>query len=187
MGSGCTLEVDQSIGSGCYWGFAMSARQRRYVRRGAAIGALTVGLALMTACGGGGGSSSTKSQTVESESGTSSATSADADKGKIDAKAMEATFREQLGGKPIKSMCDANYTHWACFYNGVKAEPGYLRIDLSTDADAPDPDEMAAKAGRAWFNFLACKYPDLTTIVVQINGIDHNVYRRDTAADKINC
>ncbi len=98
---------------------------------------------------------------------------------------MEKAFKAQLVGRPIKSMCDAAYTHWACFYDGVEAGPSYLRVNLNTDGGRDDAEEMAERAGTHWFNFIACDFPKLSTIVVRINGIDHNVYRKDTNADML--
>lgn len=114
-------------------------------------------------------------------------TPANKPKTSIDAAAMEAAFKANLGGDPITSMCDAAYTHWACFYDGVEAGPTYLRVKLTTDGGRTDADAMAKSAGSHWFNFIGCEYPELDTIVVTINGIDHNVYRKDTNADSIKC
>lgn len=104
----------------------------------------------------------------------------------IDAAGMESAFIEGMGGQPIKSMCDPGFTHWACFYDGVQAGSGYLEVDLSTPGGM-DEDELAMQTGSHWFNFIHCQYPELKTIVVTINGIDHNVFRSDTRADSISC
>ena len=89
-------------------------------------------------------SDATASTTTSSESG-------------IDAEGMAATFKESLGGQPINSLCDPGVTNWSCFYDGVEPGSSYLRVKLTTDNGASDPDAMADTAGRAWFNFLACK------------------------------
>lgn len=104
-----------------------------------------------------------------------------------DAATVEGVFLEQLGGREIKDMCDSAYTHWGCFYEGVATTPGYLQVDLATDGgwSRADLDELATSTGRHWFNFIGCDYPDLDTIVVTINGIDHNTYRRQFSS--INC
>jgi hypothetical protein len=109
---------------------------------------------------------------------------------KVDASAMEKAFLTHLannGVQSIKDMCDAAYTHWSCFYKGVADGPGYLRVNLLTDGGWPaaDLDAMANQAGRHWFNFIGCDFTDLTTIVVNINGLDHNVFRSDTNADAL--
>jgi hypothetical protein len=87
----------------------------------------------------------------------------------------------------IADMCDAAYTHWACFYDGAEDGAGYLRLDLTTDGgwSEGDLDDMAAQAGRHWFNFVGCDFPQLDTIVVSVNGGDRNVYRSDTMADSL--
>ena len=100
----------------------------------------------------------------------------------IDAKAIEKQFLTSLENnfvEDIASMCDAAYTHWSCFYDGVQAGSTYLRINLTTDGGWPSSDieDMAQQTGRHWFNFIGCDFPDLTTIVVNINGVDHNVFR----------
>ena len=110
----------------------------------------------------------------------------------IDAQAMEAAFIAGLD-HPITDMCastmdDPTWTsgpHWACFYDGVEAAPGFLRINLTTDGGyAPEElVEMANDTGRAWFNFIGCEFPNLDMIVVTINGLDHNVPRSSTKAD----
>lgn len=106
----------------------------------------------------------------------------------VDAAAIEAKFNEHLHNNFIESvdgMCDDAYTHWACFYDGVQGAPGYLRILLSTDGGWSESElsEMADATGRHWFNFIGCDFPDLDTIVVTINGLDHNVFRSETNAD----
>lgn len=108
----------------------------------------------------------------------------------IDADAIEAKFKEHLQANfvdEISDMCDESYTHWACFYDGVESPSSYLNVILTTDGGWPDSglEEMAASAGRHWFNFIGCDYPNLNTIVVTINGLDHNVFRSDTAADTL--
>jgi hypothetical protein len=67
----------------------------------------------------------------------------------------------------------------------VSSAPGFLRINLTTDGgwSADDLTSMANQAGLAWFNFVGCDFPNLSTIVVTINGIDHNVFRSDSAAN----
>ena len=108
----------------------------------------------------------------------------------VDAGAMEKAFLAHLannGVQSIKGMCDAAYTHWSCFYTGVTDGPGFLRVNLLTDGgwSAADLAAMANQAGLAWFNFIGCDFPNLTTIVVTINGLDHNVFRSDTNADAL--
>lgn len=106
----------------------------------------------------------------------------------LDASAIEKAYLGHLannGISSIKSMCDANHTDWSCFYDGVSSAPGFLRINLTTDGgwSADDLTSMANQAGLAWFNFVGCDFPNLSTIVVTINGIDHNVFRSDSAAN----
>jgi hypothetical protein len=106
----------------------------------------------------------------------------------LDASAIEKAFLAQLaenGLNSIKAMCDPAYTRWSCFYEGVSNYGGYLRVSLVTDGgwSAADLDTMADQAGKAWFNFIGCEFPNLQIIVVTINGIDHNVSRSGTEAD----
>jgi hypothetical protein len=107
---------------------------------------------------------------------------------KVDASAMEKAYLAHLannGVQSIKAMCDAEYTEWSCFYEGVSDGPGFLRVNLQTDGGWPAGglDTMANQAGRAWFNFIGCQFPNLTMIVVTINGLDHNIPRSETNAD----
>ncbi|MFD6699829.1 MULTISPECIES: hypothetical protein [unclassified Microbacterium] len=104
----------------------------------------------------------------------------------IDAAAIEAKFNEHLHNNFIESihdMCDAAYTHWACFYDGVESGSGFLRINLSTDGGWTNTAlrKVADSAGRHWFNFIGCDYPDLSMIVVTVNGLDYNVARPASA------
>jgi hypothetical protein len=103
---------------------------------------------------------------------------------------MEKAYLAHLadnGVQSIKDMCDAAYTQWSCFYTGVSGGPGFLQVNLAPDGgfSAAALDMMADQAGRAWFNFIGCDFPDLTSIVVTINGLDHNVFRSDTGADAL--
>lgn len=178
---------------------AFSSRYKQQRRWLIAAAVVTVAALVVTGCASNGGDKATG---ASSSSGTApesspaqktttpSPTSSKKSKkpaSEIDAKAMEKAFRANLGGKPIKSMCDSKITHWACFYDGVEAGPSYLRVILTTDGGRTDADEMAKDAGRHWFNFIGCDFPKLTTIAVRINGIDHNVFRADTNADLIRC
>ena len=106
----------------------------------------------------------------------------------VDAQMIEDTFLVHLennGIARVGEMCDSAFTHWACFYDGVEDAPGFLRIQLTTDGGWSDDalGEMADLAGRHWFNFIGCDFPDLSTSVVAVNGIDHNVFRSDTQVD----
>jgi hypothetical protein len=103
----------------------------------------------------------------------------------VDASAMEKDFLAHLaagGVQSINGLCDPGYTNWSCFYSGVSSGPGYLRVNLETDGGLSDPEleTMANQAGGAWFINIGCDFPNLQTIVVRINGVDHNVYRGDT-------
>ncbi len=51
----------------------------------------------------------------------------------VDASAMEKAYLGHLGGQSFKDQCDASYTRWQCFYEGVTGGPGYLRVNLVTD------------------------------------------------------
>lgn len=107
-----------------------------------------------------------------------------------DAAEIERVYLEHLHNNfidGITDMCDAARTHWACFYDGAEDGVGYLRVNLSTDGNwsQGDLDDMAAQAGRHWFNFVGCDFPQLDTIVVSVNGGDRNVYRSDTMADSL--
>jgi len=106
----------------------------------------------------------------------------------VSASTMEQTYLTHLANNSvpsIKSMCDSQFTRWSCFYDGVSDGAGYLRVNLTTDGGWTDSDldAMAKDAGIAWFNFIGCDYPKLSMIVVNINGLDHNVARADTHAD----
>lgn len=105
--------------------------------------------------------------------------------GSVDADAMEQSFVAASGG-PVKSMCDAAMTHWSCFYDGVESGSGYLVVELSTPARM-NAGALAKTAGMHWFNFIHCQFPDLKMIVVRVNGVDHNVARSSTSADRLSC
>jgi len=110
----------------------------------------------------------------------------------IDAQAMEQAFVRALD-RPIENMCSfaandptwTNGPHWACYYDGVEAKPGYLQVNLTTPGDytSEELEKMGNDTGRHWFNFIACDFPDLDMIVVKINSFDHNVSRSSTSAD----
>lgn len=84
-------------------------------------------------------------------------------------------------------MCDDSYTQWACFYDGVESGASYLRVNLTTDGGWSNQNlqDMALKAGRDWFNFVGCDFPDLKMIVVSVNGLDVSVPRANTNADSL--
>lgn len=118
----------------------------------------------------------------------SSEPSASEDVVAVNSKAIEKKFKEHLRNNFIKNigdMCDKGHTHWACFYDGVEDGAGYLVVNLTTDAgwSADELDDLAASAGRHWFNFIGCDFPDLDTIVVTVDGVEHNVFRSDTDVD----
>lgn len=101
---------------------------------------------------------------------------------------MEAKYLEHLHNNFIDGfadMCDDSYTHWACFYDGVTRASGDLQVILTTDGGWSNTElvDLAATAGRHWFNFIGCDFPDLNVIVVTVNGLDHNVFRSDTLID----
>lgn len=107
-----------------------------------------------------------------------------------DAAEIERVYLEHLHNNfidGISDMCDDAYTHWACFYDGAEDGVSYLRVNLTTDGgwSEGDLDDMAAQAGRHWFNFVGCDFPQLDTIVVNVNGVDRNVYRSDTKVDSL--
>lgn len=107
-----------------------------------------------------------------------------------DAAEIERVYLEHLHNNFIDSisdMCDDSYTHWACFYDGAENGAGYLRVNLTTDGgwSEGDLDDMAAQAGRHWFNFVGCDFPQLDMIVVSVNGGDRNVARSDTMVDSL--
>ena len=112
------------------------------------------------------------------------------DDSRASAKAIEKKFKEHLhnnGIKKISAMCDKARTHWACFYDGVRGDSSELWVILTTDGgwSSGELEDMAFTAGLHWFNFIGCDFADLDVIVVQINGLDHNVFRRDTNADAL--
>ena len=115
---------------------------------------------------------------VEEKSSSATATAAE----------MEATLKKAIS-MDISDLCgiDGDYMHWSCWYDGVEDGDNYLQVNLTTDGGWSDVEleNLAATAGRHWFNFIACEYPDLSTIVVRVNGIDHDVYRWDTLADQM--
>lgn len=104
---------------------------------------------------------------------------------------MEAKYLEHLGIS-FAELCtveDDSYTHWSCFYDGVEDGPAYLQVNLTTDGgwSTNALEQMAATAGLHWFNFIGCDFPELQTIVVNINGLDYNVFRWDTMIDTALC
>lgn len=106
----------------------------------------------------------------------------------VDASEVEKAYLAHLAGSGVQSFkdqCDASITNWQCFYDGVSGDSSTLWVNLQTDGgwSASDLDTMANQAGRAWYNFIGCEFPNLDTIVVRINGLDHNVFRSETGAD----
>lgn len=98
------------------------------------------------------------------------------------AQEVEAKYLEHLGSpsEGFGLMCDDYYTHWSCFYQGVAGTPSdFLIVNLLTDGGWSDADleYMAQTAGLHWFNFIGCDFPQIDTIVVNVNGIDHNIPR----------
>lgn len=100
----------------------------------------------------------------------------------VDPVTAEATFVKNAG-MPIAAMCDSTAPAWPCYYDGVSDGAGDLQVILTTPGGV-DGGQVAVAAGRAWFNFTHCDLPDLKTIVVTVNGIDHNV---DAPAVSIRC
>lgn len=97
---------------------------------------------------------------------------------------VEAMYLAHLGNPAdgFSVMCDDYYTHWSCFYDGVEGDPSsYLQVNLTTDGGWLDSEisDMADTAGLHWFNFIGCDFPEITTIVININGLDHNIFRFD--------
>lgn len=93
----------------------------------------------------------------------------------IDPQTAESAFVKNAG-MPISSMCDPSAPSWSCYYDGVSNGRGDLQVMLTTPGGV-DGNQVAAAAGRAWFSFTHCDLPDLKTIVVTVNGVDHNVSR----------
>ncbi|MBW9210523.1 hypothetical protein KV102_09820 [Mumia sp. zg.B53] len=105
----------------------------------------------------------------------------------IDVAEIERIGIEAEGGRPLKSMCDAAYTHWSCFYDGMKAmNSDDVRVSLTTDggwSDA-DLDALAEDAARWWIQ-MTCEDTDKPEmVVVEVNGIDRADWSRD---DSFNC
>lgn len=151
------------------------------------LGVLLVVIVLILAIGGDGDDttasddSSSSAKPSASVKPTKDASSAS---GSLTAKGVEAAFVE-TAGEPVKDLCKiGGPSEWACYYDGVKVSGPYLRVELSTPADA-DEDEIVKRAGLHWFNFVGCTYPDLDIIIVVVNGVDHNVMRSDTNADAL--
>lgn len=108
----------------------------------------------------------------------------------VSAKTVEKTFKAHLrnnGIKKIGAMCDDSLTHWACFYDGVSGDSEKLRVSLTTDGgwSTTEIEDLASAAGLHWFNFIGCDYPELSVIVVVVNGLEHNVFRYDTNVDML--
>lgn len=100
------------------------------------------------------------------------------------AEEVEAMYLEHLGSpaEGFSVLCDDYYTHWSCFYDGVEGDPStFLRVNLTTDGGWLDSElsDMADTAGLHWFNFIGCDFPEISTIVININGLDYNVFRFD--------
>lgn len=108
----------------------------------------------------------------------------------VSAKTVEKRFKEHLRNNEIKkisAMCDDAFTHWACFYDGVEGDSETLWVKLTTDGgwSTAELEGLARSAGLHWFNFIGCDFPELGTIVVDVNGLEHNVFRWDTNVDAL--
>ena len=145
----------------------------------------TLGLAIAAAvllAGCGGGSGEPASKTAPSPTHEAKTTPKSKFDGAAYAKALAKDFRDAMGGAKISSMCDAAYTHWACFYEGIEAtSKSTIRVSLATDGGWSDSDldQLADEAALHWFNFIGEAHEDLDTVIVRVNGRDTNHYRRD--------
>ncbi|WP_054953612.1 PASTA domain-containing protein [Flaviflexus massiliensis] len=110
---------------------------------------------------------------------------AESGKSGFNADEVVETYLYHLGPdyESFYDMCGAfgEWDHWGCFYESAENTSSYLRVNLITDGGWSEGDLnlLAENTGRHWFNFIGCDFPDLNTIVVNINGIDHNTYRTD--------
>lgn len=102
---------------------------------------------------------------------------------KVTANEIEATFLANSGGRAIEDSCDAAFTAWQCFYDGVELpNDGRLQVNLSPAGDISKDDvrDMAERARLHWFNFIGADYPELDAITTMVNGRDMGTtYRRD--------
>lgn len=96
------------------------------------------------------------------------------------AKSIEAKYVE-LNGRPIKDSCDAAFTNWQCFYDGIDAKSqSRIDIKLSTPGDVTKDQakKMSERARLAYFNFVGADFKKLDTIVTYVNGRDTGTTRR---------
>lgn len=101
---------------------------------------------------------------------------------KVTAAQIEKSFIDGGGGRPIREMCDAAFTHWACFYDDVEVvTASTIRVNLTTDGgwSKSELKDLGKTAAQHWFNFLQFDHGKIDTIVVRVNGLDQNHYKRD--------
>ena len=157
-------------------------RGMKYKLKTTLLGAvIAIVLALLTACGVDSGEPETKDEVTKTQATRKPKPKFD---GNAYVEEIEADFLEGMGGRQIDDMCNADnaYTHWGCFYDGLSAtHESTLWIELNTDGgwSKSDQKQLSEEAARHWFNFIGPKYEKLDTIVVKVNGIDHNHYRRN--------
>lgn len=98
------------------------------------------------------------------------------------ANSIEAKYVE-LNGRPIKDSCDAAFTNWQCFYDGIEAKSqSRIDIKLSTPGDVTEDQakKMSERARLAYFNFVGADFKKLDTIVTYVNGRDTGTTRRSS-------
>lgn len=94
---------------------------------------------------------------------------------------VKKAFSANMGGRKIADMCDAERTHWACYYDGIsRHNASAIQVELSTPGDVSKTrqKELAKKAALHWFNFVGEDNPKLAYIVVYVNGLDSETLRR---------
>lgn len=104
----------------------------------------------------------------------------------IDAKAIQKTYysyQEELGlGNSPKKRCKSmGPTNWSCFFDSVEGGEAELQINLTAPARYTEEflDEVADRAAKSYWIDIGCDYPELETIKVTVNEVDHYVDRDD--------
>jgi len=131
----------------------------------------------LTACGGGGETAVKDKPAVTKTQNPAFDKAAYADK-------LEAAYIAG-NGRPIKDSCDAAFTNWQCYYDGIEAKSAsWVTINMTTPGDISKSQAKAfsKKARTAYFNFVGPEFTKLDTIVTYVNEADTGTtYRRDVA------
>jgi len=77
---------------------------------------------------------------------------------------------------------DASKTHWTCFYDGITPQtPRSVLIELTTDGGWSNAElkKVGEEAALHVFNFAGEQLPQLSEVLVKINGLDVYMSRDD--------